>query len=250
MDIVVGFAKSDSQIWVKEINTNNQNINDAIIDREHINDTPLNLLISPEASWIEGFNLKNELGLYPILNDQTVGLSIDEFETIDGNALQELYFKQNHYWVLKNNMQTLEEIYPLISHLKNLWDKDRISFFEELWTFFKKNLGTNELTILFNDLEEVQNKDGGTTPKLIQSAIEGKKSYNIRQASIQEISLLDHFKGKFSDHFEIETLNLDKNELVGIVQIENSPIMIMAKIGSFNEIQRSLINAIFNGLSA
>lgn len=249
MEIVIGYAKSDSQISVTQIDTQTQNLINKIIDSDHINETPLNFLISPESEWIEGYNLKNELGLYPILNNQNLGLNLDQFEHLSATELTDLYKKQIHFWTLRNNLNTLENFYSLSNHLRTLWNGDRISFFEELWTLLKKNLGTSELTILFNDIEEIQKEDA-TTQKLIKSVITGQKTYQIRNATEQETAVLEHYNGKFSEKFELETLDLSKNQMVGLVQVDNSPLIIMAKVSSFTEIQRSLLKGIFNALNS
>lgn len=249
MEIVLGYAKSDTQISITEIDTDTQDRVNKVIDSDHITQTPLSFLISPEADWIEAYNLKNEVGLYPILNNESIGLSLDQFEQASGAKLTEIYEKQIHYWTLRNNLNTIEELYSFSTHLRTLWNGDRIAFFEELWTTLKKNLGSSELTIIFNDIEEIKKEDQ-TTQKLIQSVITGQKTYQIRNATDQEVAVLNHFKGQFSEDFEIESLNLDKNELVGLVQIDSSPLIIMAKINTMTEIQKSLLRSLFKALNS
>lgn len=246
MDIAIGFAKSEAEVLVQQIDLINKTNTYKIIDANSAKEEALNTLISPSADWIKTMELDQEQDLYPILESNQAGFDFEKFEQADADSLSRFYQKQVGAWVLKKNLDLIEGMFTTTNRLRSLWTGDRLAFFEDLWTLLKKNLGTTELSLLFNDIEEIQGKDETKKQKLVQSVLTGKKTPEFKKANEHEIALMGEFKN--TETFTIHTLNLDKNEFVATVMIDKSPILMMAKIPSFNEIQKALLNGIFKGL--
>ena len=150
------------------------------------------------------------------------------------------------------NFSSIENLWVVTHHFRELWKKDRISFFEEFWYWIKRNLGTIELSIIFNDVisseEKDENNEKKDRPKLTQSVISGSKKANFSQGTNKEKELMHSYGENFHDVFEVTEFNSLKGQFVATAQIERSPILLMARTVQLNQLQRTLMMSVFNGL--
>ena len=116
----------------------------------------------------------------------------------------------------------------------------------------KRNIGATDLTILFNDVISTEEKDENNEkkerPKLTQALLSGTKKANFQQGSAKEKELMQSYLDKFHDTFEVTEFNPAKGQFVATAQIERSPIIFMARTPQLNQLQRTLLASIFNGL--
>lgn len=249
MGIKIGYLKSENQFLVTDFDKNSQALNKKTLDVVELKETALNLLLIDESLEEELFAnlLEGEKKFYPILEAKTFGIDLDTFDSFRSADFIDLYTKVQSRWTLSNNIQTIEQIYGVINYMKNLWLNDRGSFFEELWFTIKTNLGTNALTIIFNDLKEAQNKEKDK-PSLIHSFVTGEKLPNIFEGAEKEAELMKSYAQDFGNAFEVTEFDPTKGRLVATSQIGLSPILIMAELSSFTQLQKSLMVALFSGL--
>lgn len=174
----------------------------------------------------------------------------DVFEYLNIEELLDIYSRVNARWILNNNIKTIEQIYSLISYLKDLWINDRNSFFEELWFILKTNLATHELSLIFNDLKEIpeQQKQKGEKPKLCHSFVSGLRSPQIFDGTEKENQIMSDYENDFNDVFNITEFDSNSGNLIATSKIDLSPILLMARINTFNQLQQSILIALFSGL--
>jgi len=189
-------------------------------------------------------HLRSELkSAFPIRDTSEFELSDEQFDNLNYHDAKSIMLKITSHWCLRNNLNTLENIFPIASHLKSLYPNNRTEFFEELWEILRKNLGTTSLSLTYNDLAEGKNK-------LKQIIIEGNLKGAPRVATeIEEKIFLDYEKF-VSSHFEVVEFDSARSELVGTLSINNSPVLIMAKTQIPSSLQKSLLRAICSGINA
>jgi uncharacterized membrane protein len=116
----------------------------------------------------------------------------------------------------------------------------------------KRNLGTTELSIIFNDVvsseEKDENNEKKERPKLTQAILSGTKKGNFSQGTHKEKELMQSYVEKFHDVFEVTEFNSVKGQFVATAQIERSPILFMARTVQLNQLQKTLLMSVFNGL--
>lgn len=254
MIISLGFVRSSSQLLVKELDWNQNTLQSRIIDVTDLPDQNLQALFIDDH---EHFNslvgiLEKEKSFYPILEAKDENLNFSAFENMPAQQFKELYLKTLNRWTMHQNFSSLENIWTITNHFRDLWKKDRLSFFEEMWYWMKRNLGSTDLTILFNDVIKTEEKDENNEkkerPKLVQSLLTGTKKGNFQQGGAKEKELMQSYLDKFHDVFEVTEFNPQKGHFVATAQIERSPIIFMARAAQLNQLQRTLLNALFNGL--
>lgn len=254
MGIKVGFVKSSTQIMLKDIDKINKSINSMIFDATELKDQELNLLLFDPADDLEGLesNFNEEGKFYPVAPSDTLGLEKDIFEDLNAEELLDVYSRVNARWILNNNIKTIEQIYSLITYLRDLWVNDRNSFFEELWFILKTNLATHELTIIFNDVKEPseKQKEKGAKPQLCHSFVTGNKSPQIFEGTEKEDKIMADYEKDFVDLFNITEFDSKQGHLIATAKIDLSPVLIMAKLNTFNQLQQSVLIALFSGLQA
>jgi hypothetical protein len=254
MIISVGFIRSASQLLVKELDWVQNSVQTRLVDVTDMPDINLQALFisdNEHFSSLAGL-LEKEKAFYPILDANDESLSYSEFEQLPAQAFKDLYLKVLNRWTMHQNFNSLENIWNLTNHFRDLWKKDRITYFEELWYWLKRNLGAVDLTIIFNDVikseEKDENNEKRERPKLVQSLLTGSKKGNFHQGGQKERELMQNYLDKFHDIFEITEFNGVKGQFVATAQVERSPMMFMARSAQLNQLQRSLLLALFNGL--
>ena len=254
MIISIGFVRSASQVLIKELDWAQNSLDSRLIDVTDLPDFNLQALFIHDN---EHFNsmvglLEKEKAFYPILDAKDESLEYTAFENLPAQAFKDLYLKVLNRWTMHQNFNSLENIWSITNHLRDLWKKDRLSYFEEMFYWIKRNIGAVDLTIIFNDVikseEKDENNEKKERPKLVQSLLSGTKKGNFHQGGTKEKELMQSYLDKFHDVFEITEFQATKGQFVATAQIERSPMIFMARVPQLNQLQRSLLTALFNGL--
>ncbi len=254
MIISLGFVRSSSQALIRELNWQENSIETKLIDVTDLPDHNLQGLFVDDNDHLSSLVniLEKEKPFYPILDAKDEDLNFDDFEHLPVSQFRDLELKVLNRWTMYQNFNALENIWGVTTHFRDLWKKDRTTFFEELWYWMKRNLGASELTILFNDVvhteEKDENNDKKDRPKLAQSLLSGTKKANFKQGGAREKELMTNYIDKFHDVFEVTEFNLSRGQFVATAQVERSPMIFMARIPQLNQLQRTLLKALFNGL--
>jgi hypothetical protein len=253
MIVSVGYLKSSSQIFILDYEWNDKT-SSRIIDVTDLVDQNLQGLYFDKIEDLNAIShmIEKEKLLYPIIDAQAENLTFSKFETLNKDEFKQLYLKLSNRWLMAQNLKTIENNFSMTNHLRDLWKKDRITFFEELWFWLKRNLGTIDLTIYFNDVIKTEEKDDNNEkkerPKLSQSYLKGEKQAHFQLGGIREKELMNSYIEKFHDIFEITEFNSDKAQFVATAQIDKSPIIIMGHCPQLNSLQRSLLLSVFSGI--
>ncbi len=254
MIISIGFVRSASQVLIKELDWAQNSLDSRLIDVTDLPDFNLQALFIHDN---EHFNsmvglLEKEKAFYPILDAKDESLEYTAFENLPAQAFKDLYLKVLNRWTMHQNFNSLENIWSITNHFRDLWKKDRLSYFEEMFYWIKRNIGAVDLTIIFNDVikseEKDENNEKKERPKLVQSLLSGTKKGNFHQGGTKEKELMQSYLDKFHDVFEITEFQATKGQFVATAQIERSPMIFMARVPQLNQLQRSLLTALFNGL--
>ena len=252
MQLNIGCIESANQAQIYSINLTNKSVDSKRVDTHSLVDENLNLLLLDQSQDLDTLQnvLNKEEKFYPIINLEALEIDNDAIQMMGADDFHSMYHKVSARWILNNNIKTIEQIYPTVTYLKDLWVKDRNTFFEELWFILKTNLATNELSLIFNDLKEPTKKEEekGVKPGLCQSKITGKKIPNLIPGKEEESILMKEYEPEFNDQFHITEFSREKGQLVACAKINLSPILIMAKLPNLNQLQQSLLIALFTGL--
>ena len=249
MQINIGLVKSESQFLLKELNLDSSSVESRVMDTVEIKETNLNLLFFLGQNPPEGLQktFADEEKFYPVVSADSLGLDQESFESLSFEELVDIYTKISARWLLNNNIKTVEQIYPTITYLRDLWKTDRNAFFEELWFLLKTNLGTTELTAIFHDVRE-SNSEKNDKPSLSYSYVHGNKAPQIFEGQEKEEKVMKDYQNEFGEFFNITEFDSSLGRMVATVQIGLSPILIMARLKTFNQLQKSILIAIFTGL--
>ena len=57
-----------------------------------------------------------------------------------------------------------------------------------------------------------------------------------------------HYKNNFNSNFEITEYDPHKGEIIIAATINNSPVLVMAKINRLSRLQKALLGTLFDGL--
>jgi hypothetical protein len=252
MIIRVGFVMSEAQTSIKSLNTQTKEVTSITIDSPLIRGEALNLLLFQNADAVSNLAslFQDEEKFYPIIDGTSLEIDQATFDAMIYDQVIATYIRINTRWILSRNIETIESIYPTINYLKDLWVNDRNAFFEELWFIVKTNLGTSNLNIIFNDLKEPteKQKEKGDKNKLCHSFVKGEKLPQIFDGTEVESKLMQDYDREFGEAFNITEYNAEEGNLVFCTNIEKSPILVMANLNTFNQLQRSVLIAIFSGL--
>ncbi len=243
MKFTIALVATSEQVIINKMDRATQESSQAIVSIGEIEEENIHLLFfladNPETQNI----LEKESKFYPCANGANYEITEESFNSMTVESAYELFIPIYSKWLLVNNVSLIEEMFPTASYLKDLWTNDRNSFFEELWFLLRSNLGTAQLRIIFNDLDQNENKD-----KLINSAVLGQKFPEIQPGGGAEKELMDNYLDSFSANFEIMEYNPEKGEMVASTSIDGSPILVIANLFVFNKLQKAILNSIFLGL--
>lgn len=249
MSLNIALVTSQQQSTIFSLSTANKLVVTKVIDNDTLRDENIGLLVYNEEESSEAIDklMSSESKFYPIVSSQQLEANSSEFdEESDFETLFGVYNKVSSRWILNNNVKTIEQLYPTVDYLADLWDTDRNSFFEELWFLLKINLASTELTIIFNDLEEA--KKEGDRPKLCHSFVTGEKVPEVFPGTDKEDHLMEQYKEEFTDDFEITEFSEEKGEIVACSTIGLSPVLIMSRLPNFTRLQKSILVSLFTGI--
>lgn len=251
MKFSIGFLKSEHQVDIKTFDIKNKEVSQKTIDREDLKEENLQLLFY--AGELEGQDALNSLAhlskFYTFFNASNLKLSLELFNRLSIEEGQNLVFQLQGKVLLRNNLNTLSEIFELSDHLKKLWVNDRYAFFHEVWFLLRTNLGCPELKILFHDVETKESKDQETQKhKLIFSVLDADIKANISPMKGPEEVIFKNYETKFSGPFNLVEYFPEKNEACILCMIDRSPIIIMAKVIELNIIQETILKTLFKSL--
>jgi hypothetical protein len=254
MSIKIGYIKSTAQVMIKELDIANRSAKSKIIDITNLKEQNLSLLFFSNEEDMDSIQdvVNSEGKFYPVTPSESLGLEKSMFEDLDFDELVDLYTKVNARWILTNNVKTIEQIYTLITYLRDLWINDRNAFFEELWFILKTNLASHELTMIFHDLKEPseKQKEKGAKNTLCYSFVKGEKTPQLFDGKEKEAKIMEDYEKDFGEQFSITEYDSEKGHLIATAKIDLSPILLMAKLNTFNQLQQSILIALFTGLQA
>lgn len=254
MIISIGFVRSSSQVLIKELNWTQNSLESKLIDVTDLPEQNLQALFIGDNDHFNSLMgiLEKEKSFYPILDAKDEGFTYSEFEDLPAQKFKDLYMRTLNRWCVHQNFNSIEHLYKITNHFRDLWKKDRLSYFEELWYWMKRNLGAVDLSIIFNDVVQTEEKDENNEkrerPKLVQSLLSGSKKGNFMQGGAKERELMQTYLEKFHDVFEVTEFNSSKGQFVATAQIDRSPMVFMARTAQLNQLQRTLLASFFNGL--
>ena len=254
MIISIGFVRSASQVLIKELDWAQNSLDSRLIDVTDLPDFNLQALFIDDNEHFSSMVslLEKEKAFYPIVDAKDESLGYSAFENLPAQAFKDLYLKIINRWTMHQNFKSLENIWTITNHFHDLWKKDRLSYFEEMFYWMKRNIGAVDLTIIFNDVikseEKDENNEKKERPKLVQSLLSGTKKGNFHQGGTKEKELMQSYLDKFHDIFEVTEFHPTKGQFVATAQVERSPMIFMARVPQLNQLQRSLLAALFNGL--
>ena len=252
MLVNLALVNSEGTTHIKELDIMKKTVQSIRIDTLTLGDMNPSLVLYPESEEAPlSHYITKESKFLPIYTYESITQSHQDYEKSDDfENLFSLYDRSTSRWILNNNLKTIEQFGPTITYLKDLWIKDRNSFFEELWFLIKTNLGTQELNIIFHDLKEptLKQAEKGEKPKLCYSYVQGKKIPQLYEGKDKESFLMKEYESEFNEIFTITEFSAEKGQLTACGKMDLSPILLMAKLPKLNQIQQSLLIGLFNGL--
>lgn len=238
MQFTFGIVKNEQSLNVLDFSS--EGVRSKTVDLELLTDQNLQALFFPEDVPMRAFEeiIEREKRYYPVrpltFNDH--GITFEQ-------GISTLR-KTQESWVLGNNLNLTENIFETSAHLKNLLKKERDLFFEELWFLLRNNLGTRELTFIYNNLE----KKDDEKKKLIKTRIDGKRLPSPTTGGVAEEQIFNHYQKEFGNPFQVIEYDVVKGEMVATLSIYQSPVLVMAKLYNVNEIQKRVLTALFKSL--
>lgn len=246
MQVHIGFLKSPQQVLIKQLDWNENALERRTIDFNDIESEPLNALFIQDQTGLEETAeiLDKEKHLYPILESTEFDLSAENFESLEEEKVKAIFTTVTNRWTLHQNLTAIKEMVATAEHFRELWSKDRLTFFEELWYWLKRQLGSTSLSIVFNDVDESQEK-----AKLIQSMLHGKKKAHFESNQENTALLTQEYQETYQEGLEITEYDPHKKRMVATLMIEGSPIIIMAQVDELNNLQRAILEGTFKGMT-
>jgi hypothetical protein len=249
MHFSLGYLKNDKQILIRDFG-DDQPDKGKILGLEEVREQHIQGFIYNETEISEENRavLNEQIKFFPIRNGEDLNLSFEQFEDISKESAQNVFSKINDSWLLSNNIGLLEELFKVTAHLKSLWPNERTTFFEELWFVVKSNIGASSLKVIYNDIQMSQKEH--VKNKLVRGVVNGEKNPIPTPATEPEEALMDHYSKEFNSHFEITEYDPHKGEIIITATINNSPVLMMAKVNRLTRLQKALLGTLFDGLQA
>lgn len=249
MDFQLAYIKNPQQIILKEFGVENDEPRGKIMDIDELGNLNLQGLFLNESLLEDAEflgNLNTSIEKTPIRTAEEVNLNADSFEALQIEEATPFFQKTYQSWILQNNLSLLEELTKVIKHLNSLWPNDRTAFFEEFWSIVKRNLGTSELTLVYNDIEPA--KKEGEKNKLIKVKVHGTTKPNPEVGGEFEESLMKNYEKLFQPEFEVVEFNKEKGQFVAVFTVKKSPVVLMANVYGLTRLQQSILKALVDGL--
>lgn len=157
--------------------------------------------------------------------------------------MQETQVSETNISPIEYNLGCIQNIFAIKELMSPLWDSNRYQFMTELWRFIKDNTASEELSIIFHDAREEEDQK----PKLFYSVAFGQEEPEIKEAGYAQDKLIETYYEQMQNEFNL--LENGENQFVFGVQIQKSPLLVMAKAHKLNPIQLSLFKGLFKGLN-
>lgn len=249
MNFSLGYIKNDNQFLLRQFGGEERD-RGKLMDLDELKEADLNGLIYNESFLTEENKptLFELIRFFPLRKGEEFALSHEAFEDLDEDNAHKIYAKMSEPWVLANNLSLLEELFKVIRHMNRLYPNERTAFFEELWSILKNNLGATDLKIIYNDIEMAKKETEKN--KLIRVKVEGKRNPNPVTGGEMEEKLMKHYENDFTQTFNVSEYDPHKGELVLTASINNSPVLVMARINQLTRLQKALLNSLFEGLQS
>lgn len=252
MDLSLAFVKNESQVLYQTFGEEGHS-KPQIMDIEDLESKPLHNILLPksllenaESSQVLKDKLERTNKYAPIKTIGDNGLTADSFDQLQREEATQITQSTYMTWSLRNNLHLVENIMAQVKHLKELWPNDRTAFFEELWHILRSNLGATQLTLAYNHLKKAEKE--GEKNQLIRVVIEGQSKPNPSENKELGEALFKNYEGKFSRAFEVYSYNQESGEAVILAKINESPVIVMARVFEMTALQRATFNALFEGL--
>lgn len=235
--------QSATQSTIQVTDLADQQIHAVILSRKNSSQELLNFFVEQKnyvpISFFEDLNIDpNSFGS---------GTSNNFFPQLDYDYGRKLINKLYDQWILHNNIELLDNLFDILNHLKKLWPNDRTAFFEELWYILRKNLGTINLTLIYNDIKKATKS--GEKNQLIQTKVEGKLIPNPVPGGELEEKLIKHYEKELISYlFNFCELNLEDGKFVVTANIHKGPILMMGQLFTITKFQKILLSTLFKGL--
>lgn len=194
---------------------------------------------------IMGF-LSEEYRFIPVRPLSDFSLTHEGLADLDHTSAKRILQKARESWVLQNNLNLLDNLFPTLDHLKQLFPNDRGSFMEELWFMLRNNLGCEDLVLIYNSLRKAEKENEKN--KLVQCRVAGDRYPETFDGEEFEKKVMEHYQGLFEEQFTVREFSEQKEQLVATISLKGSPLIIMARVGELTRLQQALIKSLFAGL--
>ncbi len=240
MEIRLGFLANENLLQIMTLDTESHELTREKADLAQLPKFELNMLVYNQELTHLDQKIGEQNKFLPVTTFDQLATQTSP-EELEYDGLLNLYHSVADRWVIRNNLNTIENMVAVTTYLKGLWAKDRHSFFEELWYLFKTNCKCSELNIIFHDLQENQEA-------LCYSQVKGTKLPNIQPGTSAEEALMKDYTNDFNQVFNITEYSAEKRQLVACAKIDLSPILFMARVDQFTALQEALIHGVLKGL--
>ena len=245
MSFSLAYLKSDSQFLYREFGSEKQS---QILDISELKEKPIQaLLFNKDAANEEFLNfLAGENRFYPVRPASDFKIDSIRFENLEEDEAKKIFRSMQDHWMMGNNITLVEELFKTIELLQKLWPNDRSAFFEQLWFIVKSTIGAKSLKIIYNDI--IIAKAENEKNKLIQACVDGKRMPNPTQGGELEAKIMGHYEKSFNLHFQISDYDKENQRIVLLGRIKGSPVIMMAEIYQFTQLQKAILSTLFEGL--
>lgn len=247
MDFTLALIKNENQFELKSF-VEGSSDGGQVIDLDDIKAHKIDTLLFPKELNGEEVmaTLADEYKFSPVRPCEDFGINNDNFRELGSEKASVILEKCVESWTIQNNLDLLENLFPTLDHLHQLWPNDRTSFMEELWFLLKRNLGSFDLKIIYNSIRRGEKEHEKN--KLIQCRIEGERFPETFEGSDFEKQVMGHYQSQFTEVFEVSEYSSEKKELVATISLKGSPMILMAKVSELTRFQTSLLTSFFTGL--
>ena len=245
MSFSLAYLKSDSQFLYREFLSSKQS---QILDISELKEKPIQaLLFNKEAANDDLMNLlAGENRFYPVRPASDYQIDSTRFENIGDEEAKKIFRSMQDFWLMGNNISLIDELFKTLEVLHKLWPNDRTAFFEQLWFIVKSNLAAKSLKLIYNDI--ILAKAENEKNKLIQACVDGKRMPNPTQGGELEAKIMGHYEKSFNQHFQVSEYDKENGRLVLLARIKGSPVIMMAEVTQFTQLQKAIFNSLFEGL--
>ncbi len=239
MEVSLGYLENPENILIRRFSLNKEFLGEDTLKFEELGGVNIDgLFLSSEELGNDILSeLEEENKYIPIQKGNKYSLNYSDFKNLNPLLSLTKLRDMNSSWVLKNNLILLENIFEIVSNLKESLLKERDTFLLDLWHLVKTNLGAFQFSLYYNDL--VEGKKEIITRKITGHKI-GEKM-ELTEIDHKILECLKKIPGNF--YFFPE-----KQEIFVKMEIMGSPLLMTGGCLSISPLQRSLMKALKKGL--